>query len=226
MALGYLPEAMMNYLARLGWSYDASSEIFTRAELIEKFTLDRVNSSPASHDPDKLFWIQGEWMKGLSLETKVEGAIPFLVREGLIHSHPTPEERSRIEAVVVAFGERLKLFSEIVRLGKYFFTDELTYDPDAVKKRLRKDFVPGMLTQIDELLATVEPYDLATLEKAFHDFGETSGLKMGDVVNPVRVAVTGQGVGPGLYDCLVILGRDVCRKRIAQTLAMIGEAQA
>ncbi len=225
MALGYLPEAMMNYLSRLGWSYDASSEIFTRAELIEKFTLDRVNSSPASHDPDKLFWLQGEWMKTLTLEAKVAGAIPFLEKEGLLQQPVTDDERARIESVVIAFGDRLKLFSEIVRLGKYFFTDELTYDPDAVKKRLRKDFVPGMLKQVDEILASVDPYDLATLEKAFHDFGESSGIKMGDVVNPVRVAVTGQGVGPGLYDCLVILGRDVCRKRIAQTLAMIAEAQ-
>ncbi len=70
--LGYLPEAMMNYLARLGWSFDGEQEIFTRAELIEKFTLERVNSSPASHDPDKLFWIESEWMKTLSLEQKIE----------------------------------------------------------------------------------------------------------------------------------------------------------
>ena len=79
---GYLPEAMLNYLARLGWSYDASQEIFTRAELIEKFTLDRVNSSPASHDPDKLFWIEGEWMKALPLDRKVEGVLPFLEQRG------------------------------------------------------------------------------------------------------------------------------------------------
>ena len=76
IGLGYLPEAMMNYLSRLGWSYDASTEIFTRAELIEKFTLDRVNSSPASHDPDKLFWLEGEWMKTLTLEQKVAGVLP------------------------------------------------------------------------------------------------------------------------------------------------------
>ena len=97
---GYLPEAMLNYLARLGWSYDDSQEIFTRAELIEKFTLEKVNSSPASHDPDKLFWIEGEWMKALPLEHKVEGVLPFLKREGLV-SEPVPEAtRARIEAVI------------------------------------------------------------------------------------------------------------------------------
>ena len=82
---GYLPEAMLNYLARLGWSYDESQEIFNRAELIEKFSLDKVSSAPASHDRDKLFWLEGEWMKTLPLEKKVEGVLPFLEKEGLAH---------------------------------------------------------------------------------------------------------------------------------------------
>ena len=121
----------------------------------------------------------------------------------------------------MALGDRLKVFSDIVKLGRYFFTETLTHDPDAVKKRLRKDGVATMLGELDEVLATVEPYDLATLEKAIHDYAESHGHAMGDVVNPLRVATTGQGVGPGLYDCLVILGRESCRARIAATLAML-----
>lgn len=215
---GYLPEAMLNYMARLGWSYDGTQEIFSRLELVEKFTLDRVNSSPASHDQDKLFWIQGEWMKALPLEKKVEGVLPYLEREGLVSVPVDDAVRQRIEAVILALGDRLKTFSDILKLGRYFFTDTLTHDPDAVKKRLRKEGAPALLRELDELLATTEPYDLATLEQAVHAFAERTGRKMGDVVNPLRVAVTGQGVGPGLYDCLVILGRETCRKRIAQTL--------
>jgi nondiscriminating glutamyl-tRNA synthetase len=87
-----------------------------------------------------------------------------------------------------------------------------------VKKRLRKEGVPAMLAELDQELAQVEPFNLATLEKVVHAYAERTGRKMGDVVNPLRVAVTGQGVGPGLYDCLAILGRDVCRARIQQTL--------
>ncbi len=221
MALGYLADAMMNYLARLGWSLDASSEIFTKNELIEKFSLDRVNNSAASHDPDKLFWLQGEWMKVLPLQQKIDQVIPFLVSAGLVSEPVSEETREHIKAVVLALGDRLKVFSDIVKLGRYFFTTELTHDPDAVKKRLRKEAVPAMLTGLSELLATIEPYDLATLEKAIHDFSESRGIKMGDVVNPLRVAVTGQGVGPGLYDCLVILGRETCRNRIAKTLELL-----
>lgn len=218
---GYLPEAMLNYLARLGWSFDDSQELFERAELIEKFGLERVNSSPASHDQDKLFWVQSEWMKRQSLDEKIAGVTPYLVREGLVTEPLDDATRTRIGQVVEALGDRLKVFSDILKMGRYFFTETLTHDPDAVKKRLKKDGVPAMLTELDGLLASVEPYDLATLEQAVHAFAERTGRKMGDVVNPLRVATTGQGVGPGLYDCLVILGRDSCRRRIAETLAML-----
>ena len=123
--------------------------------------------------------------------------------------------------MIAALGDRLKVFSDILKLGRFFFTESLAFDPDAVKKRLRKEGVPAMLAELDQVLAQVEPFDLATLEKAVHEYAERTGRKMGDVVNPLRVAVTGQGVGPGLYDCLVILGRDACRARIRQTLEML-----
>ena len=218
---GYLPDALLNYLARLGWSYDATQEIFSRAELIEKFTLERVTSSPASHDQDKLFWIEGEWMKVLPLERKIAGVLPYLKSEGLVAEPVTDADRAKIEAVILALGDRLKVFSDVLKLGRFFFTKELVHDRDAVKKRLRKDTVPALLAELDAVLAEVEPYDLATLETVIHAYAERSGRKIGDVVNPLRVATTGQGVGPGLYDCLFILGRVTCRARIAQTLDML-----
>ena len=218
---GYLPEAMLNYLSRLGWSFDDTQEIFSRQELIEKFSLERVNSAPASHDPDKLFWIEGEWMKTLPLDLKVAGVIPFLAGEGLVSDPLTEAEGARIVAVIEALGDRLKVFGDILKLGRYFFTETLSFDADAVKKRLRKEGVPGLLEGLDSMLASVEPFDLATLEASTHVFAEVNGVTMGNVVNPLRVATTGQGVGPGLYDCLVILGRESCRARIAQTLAML-----
>lgn len=221
---GYLPAALMNYLARLGWSFNESQEIFSRAELIEKFTLDKVNSSPASHDPDKLFWVQGEWMKTLLLEEKVAGTLPYLQKAGLVGETPTDAERAKIEAVIIALGDRLKVFSDVLTLGRYFFTDAIAWDPDAVKKRLKKDFIPAVLGDLRALLAASELYDAPTLEAAVHAYAETASRKMGDVVNALRVATTGQGVGPGLYDCLVILGRDACLSRIDATLAMLAAA--
>jgi glutamyl-tRNA synthetase len=218
---GYLPEALMNYLSRLGWSYDDTQELFSRSELIEKFSLERVNSSPASHDQDKLFWIEGEWMKLLPLEQKVEGVIPFLAREGLITPPASDVERQRIGEVLIALGDRLKTFSDILKLGKFFFQDDVEYDPDAVKKRLKGPQVIPLLREMQELLIEVEHFDPATLEAAVHAYGERTGRKMGDVVNPLRVAVTGQAVGPGLYDCLVILGRDACIARLGRAIAHV-----
>jgi glutamyl-tRNA synthetase len=218
---GYLPEALMNYLARLGWSYDGTQEIFTRQELIEKFSLERVHSAPASHDQDKLFWIESEWMKAQPLERKVAGVVPFLARAGLISEPIDSPTRAKIEQVIMAMADRLKTFSDIVNLGGFFFVETLTYDPEAVKRRLRKPGFEAMLGELDQMLAAIEPYDAPTLEAAMHEFAERTNRKMGDVVNALRVAVTGQGIGPGLYDCLVILGRDVCRARIAQTLEML-----
>lgn len=243
--LGYLPDAMMNYLARVGWSYDASSEIFTRAELLEKFSLDRVNSSPASHDPDKLFWIQGEWMKQVPRDEKVRRTNPYIDNASAFKTWNAarntpeaapqgylpflrpplpdvpPDRAGRLGHVIDALGDRLKTDSDIVKLGAYFFSETVEYDPDAVKKRLRKDGVPELLRDVDLLLAAAEPFDLETLEAALKSYAESSGRKLGDVVNAVRVATTGQGVGPGLYDCLVILGRDACRARIAATLDLL-----
>jgi glutamyl-tRNA synthetase len=223
---GYLPEALMNYLSRLGWSFDGTQEIFTRNELIEKFSLDRVNSSPASHDQDKLFWIEGEWMKSLPLEKKVAGVLPYLQKEGLVGDAPSETETARIETVVTALGDRLKVFSDILKLGRFFFSESLVLDPEAVKKRLKKDDVPAMLAELASVLEKVEPFDISTLEKAVHGYAERTGKKMGDVVNPLRVAVTGQGVGPGLYDCLAILGKDACRNRIQQTIESLARPAA
>ena len=218
---GYMPEAMMNYLSRLGWSYDAETEFFTPEQLREYFTLDRVNSSPASHDPDKLFWLQGEWMKQVPIEQKVQSCIPFLQSAGLVDEPVSPEIHDRIAAVLVALGDRLKTFSDILKLGTFFFQDQIDYDPDAFKKRLCKADVPKILTEVSELFERIDSFDTATLDKAVHEYVETSGRGMGLVVNALRVATTGQAIGPGVYEAIEILGRDECLKRIALTLSIL-----
>jgi glutamyl-tRNA synthetase len=221
MRLGYLPEAMMNYLSRLGWSHDAETEFFTPQQLREYFSLDRVNGSPASHDPDKLFWLQGEWMKRLGDDEKAEACLPFLHEAGLVGADVTDDQKALVKKVVIALGDRLKVFSDIVKLGKFFFLDQIEYDPDAFKKRLAKPEVPRVLTEMTEILEKVEPFDTPTLDKAVHDYVASSGLGMGLVVNALRVATTGQGIGPGVYEALEILGRDTVLARIALVQAML-----
>ena len=136
--LGYLPAGLVNYLGRLGWSLDDKAEIIKLPEMIANFSLDRVNDSPAGFDPNKLYWVAGEYMRELPLVEKVAGCIPFLQRAGLLPSDVDAATRTKLEAVIQASGERIKLFSDILQYGGPIFRPEVAYDAKAVDKRLKK----------------------------------------------------------------------------------------
>ena len=215
---GYLPQALLNYLARLGWSMDDATEKMSLDEMIANFSLERVNDSPAAFDRDKLLWLQGEYMRELPLADRIEGVIPHLQAAGLVGQTIDEPLGRRIAAEVEAVGDRLKTFSEIVTQVDFVFADTIAYEPKAVKKRLAKDYVPEMLSRFREVLRTVEPFDATHLEHTLCAFTEEHGYAIGKVVHPVRVAVTGRGVGPGLFDCLALVGRDPCLARIDYVL--------
>ena len=209
---GYLPEALLNYLARLGWSFDGTQEIFTRAELIEKFSLDRVNSSPASHDQDKLFWIEGEWMKTVPAGAEGPGRAPVpegrgTGRRAALGSGPDADRGRDRGAGRPAQGLLRHPQAGPVLLHRSARLRPRRREETAAQGGRRRP----CSAELDAVLAEVEPFDLATLEKAVHDYAEQTGRKMGDVVNPLRVAVTGQGVGPGPLRLPGILGRATCR---------------
>ncbi len=214
--LGYLPEALINYFGRLGWSLDDRTEIIDLATMVANFGLDRVNDSPASFDPEKLAWVAGEYMKAAPLERKVAGVVPVLQRAGLVGAVP---DLDRVRRVVEACGERLKVFSEILQYGAYFFRDP-QYDPKAVKQRLQTEGIPALLREAVPVLAAAEPFDAPTLEARVKDFCAAKGAKFGDLNHALRVAVTGVMVGPGVYECLAILGKDETRRRIEAALKL------
>lgn len=216
--LGYLPAALVNYLGRLGWSLDDKSEVIPLDQMIAHFGLDRVKDAAASFDPDKLYWLAGEYMKALPIEEKVAGVIPFLVRAKLLTEPVDEPTRAKLRQVITACGERLKLFSDILPYGSFFFATTLSYDEAAFKKRVQKEGMPALLVKLRERLAAVEPFDNPTLEKLLHDFCQEHGIKIGDLNHAVRLAITGQPVGPGLYDCLSIVGRSGCLQRIDAAL--------
>ncbi len=212
--LGYLPAALVNYLGRLGWSMDATSEIIPREQMIANFSLERVNKAPGNFDPAKLLWLAGEYMRMLPLEDRVEGAIPFLQRARLI---PDPATRDQVRRVIEACGDRLKIYADVLQYGTFFFRDPV-YDPQAVKKRLQKEGAPALLRSLREFLAGAEPFDAAVLEPKIREFCEAKGIKLGDVNHVLRVATTGVTIGPGLFDCLAILGKAESLRRIDHAL--------
>lgn len=212
--MGYLPPALINYLGRLGWSMDDHSEIIPLATMVAHFGLDRVNSSPASFDPDKLYWVAGEYMKDLPLPEKVAGCLPFLRRAGVLPDAPSPEQLGMLERIIVASGDRIKLFSDILQYGTPLLSPVVSYDEKAVAKRLRKEGVAQALAAFADELQARESFEPRDLEGALQSFSAARGSQPSLLIHGLRVACTGVEVGPGVYDILSILGKDESLRRI------------
>jgi len=221
--VGYLPEAIVNYLALLGWSLDDKSEHFTRQELIESFSLDRVNKAPAGFDCRKLWSFQDHYMQQMPVEQKVSMVLPYLQKAGLVSAEPAGDVETKLAAILQAADDRIKTAGDVLDYADFFLPDDqLPYDEKAFEKRLRKPAdAAELLNEFKDRLATVEPFDAETLDKLLHDFVETEGIKMGQIIHAVRVAVTGKSIGFGLFDILAILGKQSCLARIDRALGQV-----
>jgi len=217
--VGYLPDAIINYLALLGWSLDDRTEDFTREELIRHFSLDRVNKAPASFDPKKLRAFQERHMLALPPEQKVALVLPYLQRAGVVVAVPTDEVKSKLLRVLQAAADRVKVAGDILDFADFFLPDDqLPYDPQAVEKCLRKPGAAELLRKCRDRLAPAAPFEPAALEKLIHEFIAAEGIKPADIIHALRVALTGKSIGLGLFDALAILGRQHSLARIDQAL--------
>ena len=224
--VGYLPDAIVNYLVLLGWSLDDKTEILTRAQMIESFSLERVNPGPASFDPAKLLAFQAQYMRALPVDAKLAGVLPFLEKAGFVRAPVPFEARAKVARIVAALGDRLKVFGDIVLQAAFFFGDEVVFDDKAFAKRVLAPGATERLTAYRGWLATLEAFDAATLEAGTQAFLQARSLALGDIVHAVRVAVTGTAIGPGLFDCLSIVGQTVTLRRIDRALAKASGAPA
>src|SRR4051812_20762474 len=220
-AVGYLPDAIINYLVLLGWSFDDKTEYFTRQEMIDSFSLERVNNAPASLDTKKLWAFQDHYMQEVPLKQKVAKVLPYLQRAGFIADPPPCDTAPKLTQIVQAAGDRLKVSGDILDYTDFYLPDDkLVYDEKAFDKRIRNasDAAP-LLEKLKQQIAKIEPFDVTTIESSIKQFAEQDGLQMGQIVHPLRVALTGKGVGFGLFDTLAILGRESCVARIDAALA-------
>lgn len=222
---GFLPEAVLNALSRLGWSYDDKTENMSLEFVAAQFSLDRVVKSPAGFDIDKLFAFQEHWMAQLPLTEKATRCLPYLETAARVQGWEVPSA-DFVEQLVIALGDRLKVFSDIVRYDEYFVTDDaMAYDEKGYEKRIRRDeHAATRLRGMRDLFATAPSFDAATLDRMLHEWVETQGLGMGDVIHALRIATTGKPAGPGMFDALALLGRDRCLNRIDRTLHKISES--
>jgi glutamyl-tRNA synthetase len=213
--VGYLPDAIINYLVLLGWSLDDKTEFFTRQQMIDNFSLERVTKSPASFDPKKLWSFQDHYMQALPIKQKVAGVLPYLQRAGLVTTPPPCDIGPTLKRILEAAGSRIKTLGDILDFADFFTPDEqLAYDEQAFDLRVRPAEALELLTQYRQQLATVESFEAEPLEKFTQEFIAGLGKKIGDIVHPLRVALTGKPVGLGLFDTLEILGRERSLSRI------------
>ncbi|MFH1220623.1 MAG: glutamate--tRNA ligase [Candidatus Eisenbacteria bacterium] len=204
---GYLPEAMVNYLALLGWSYDAETSLFEIADLISKFSLEKVSSTPAVFDYQKLAWINGEYMKKRSREAKIALVIPHLQGAGLVGAEVDEAALRYIGDVVDVIGERLKIGRQILEQGAFFFKDQAEYDAAAAEEFLKRHYVGPAFRILEERLAKLENFDVPSIEAAMRGLATEMGLKAGDLFQPVRIALTGSRFSPGLFETMAVLGK-------------------
>ena len=220
--VGYRPEALLNYLLLLGWSLDDKTEMFTTDQMIEHFTLERVNKSAASFDPQKLLAFQERHMQRVPPHEKVALVLPYLQRVGLLPASPSPAGLDRLRRVVEAAGDRIKVAGDILSYGEFFGEDDaFPYDEKAFDKRVRAAGTADYLRRFRAELETVEPFDAEAVDAVMHRFIETEGIKIGQIIHAVRVAVTGKAVGFGIFEGLTILGRDSCLARVDRALARL-----
>ena len=221
---GYLPEAMLNFVVRLGWSYDDKQEIFSVDELIAKFDLARIGKSGSVFDIKKLEWLNAHYINQLDIAARTDAVLPFWQKEGLLNN-PT-ENRSQLEGIVEAVGERLTTLQDIVPQTRYFFTDALEYDPKAVKKWWggsveKKGKTREILTNLSRILEEIPAFDIETVEAAIWKYTDENNIKRVAAMQALRVALTGTSFGPSLFDIVVLLGRNEVLKRIPKAIASL-----
>lgn len=223
-AIGFLPDAILNYLLLLGWSLDDSTEDFTREQMIESFTLARVNKAPASFDPQKLISFQSRWMHKLSVGERAIRVLPFLVKAKLISDPPSETDLTLVTKVVAAADDRIKIAGDILEFDDFFTADDqLRYDEVAFAKRVQQDpAAVELLKQFRVDLEATEPFDAATTEANFKQFVETQGIKFNQIVHALRLAITGKAVGFGMFDSMAILGKQRVLARIDRLIARVG----
>ena len=213
--MGYFPEAVVNYLVRLAWSY-GDQEIFSRQELIEKFTLENVGRSAGVFNPEKFLWVNFQYLKSRPLAQLAEEIIPYIEAKG----YPVPSDKQWLEKMLATLRERAKTLAELVDAAHYYLSDDIVLDRKAAGKFLTKDTVAPIQT-LNEKLAALSDFSEPAIEDAFSATLSQHQLPMGKLAQPVRVALTGGTVSPGIHEVIAVLGKERTIRRLEKALQFI-----
>jgi glutamyl-tRNA synthetase len=209
--MGYLPEALLNYLVRLGWSH-GDQEIFSRDELIEHFSLENVGKSPSVFDPEKFIWLNAHYLRARSAESLVPLLEPFLAARGYAQ-----KPADYLAKAIRTLQPRTHNLVEMADAMHFYMVENIAYDPEAAKKFLTPDMIEPFRKLIASL-ASLETFNEANLEGAFQGVVSEMGLKLRKVAQPVRVALTGSTVSPGLFEIIDVLGKESVLGRLRRAV--------
>ncbi len=213
---GYVPEAMVNFLALLGWSPGTDQEIFSRAELVDAFALEGTSGGNAVFNPEKLEWFNQQYLMRMAPDELARRVKPWLEAAGLWRDAYLGDRHAWFFAVLELFRPRAKRLDEFASLGRFFFVDAIDYDPAAVDKHLRAPGMDEHLAALDAALAALDPFDAVSIEGALRATADARSVKAASLIHAVRVAVTGNTVSPGLFEVLALLGSARVRSRLAE----------
>ena len=214
---GYLPEAMINFLALLGWSLDDKTELLSREEIVKHFSLERVSKTAAVFNRDKLDWMSGVYLRNLSLEDYSERAISFLERD-LPSEVERPLDTDYIRQIMPLIQERAKTLAEVPQLSEFFFVDKLEYDAGLLLGKLESGQVVKILQAAITRVEKLGNWDAASLEAVLRPMAEELNLKTGVFFGLLRVATTGRTAAPPLFQTMEVLGKERCLKRLKTAL--------
>ncbi|HEU4866398.1 MAG TPA: glutamate--tRNA ligase [Actinomycetota bacterium] len=209
---GYLPDALVNFLALLGWG-TADDTVMNREELIARFEITDVHPSPAMFDTKKLDWMNGEYIRLLDDDTLTRLVTPFYAKAGLVGEAPSPEERELIEAATPLIKTRIRRLDEAAALVRGLFS-EPEMDPEAAKKVFSGEHVPALFDRTIEALQSVEPWDKENVEASLRAVADQMGLKPRTAFAPFYVAISGSTVSAPVFDLMTLIGREACLARL------------
>lgn len=222
---GYLPEAVFNFLCLLGWSARDDTEIMSREEIIERFSLEAVNESSAIFDPEKLLWMNGVYIRSMSVEDLADRILPILDRE-LPRSVERPLGTDYVRRLTPLIQERLKLLSEAPELLDFFFAEPPPPESEElVQKGMDTQSTASALSEALGVLRSFQPFEAEPLEEKFRELAKELGLKAGQLFGSLRVAVTGKRVAPPLFDTMEAVGRPRVISRIEAAIDLLHRAE-
>jgi glutamyl-tRNA synthetase len=212
--MGYLPQAVVNYLVRLGWSYGDQEE-FTREELVEKFGLEAVGRSAAAINPGKLDWLNSEYIKKIELDELVQRVWPFIEAKGYSNRDP-----DLLRKAVLSLRERVKTLAEMADLSEFYFREEIAYDEKAAEKFLGKEAVP-IFNQVITSLLKESTLQRGNVHQVIQQLAEMRGEPLVKIAQPLRVALTGRTVSPPIDEVMEVLGKERVIRRIERAIEYI-----